>query len=1085
MKKSGERGAITVFLSIILLVIIILAGSMVDAARIITAKSQAERAANSSVNSILANYRSDLKEQYGLFAFKGNNLEEINSIIDYFMKRNLRPQDGLEEYDINENFVDIYDFSIDSDSQSFFDLEQNQVLKDEILEIMKYRAPKELIETFLEKLEIIKKSSKTANLIEKKIEVEDSFRELGEEQEELSKKLEKVNSFSNFFIDNCISKITKKTEEYNKINKEITFKKEEIRETEIYLDDIKKERKEIKEKIEDIVSELNEIELKIGKLEDNEENKKEIQSLKKDLNNLKNNKDKLVQDEDKLRDKIDKDSLKLKGYKKELNEFFNARKEIFNDIKSVNNDLNNYIEEYKIYNQSAKGSIIRLMKKSLDAQSILNIFEGTVNSEEYINKIIIEVERQIKKDLSDYKNRLKGTVGNSISNNYGSDRFKYSNISEDMKKNVENYIEKLREIVEGISYIQDTSQLQEVIDLIAFPVATNFEILDYAGKNADKFSEEISRIDKILGNNNKLDSDKRIKEIVTDEFLLTMESINMYSNDIKYIEFEEKNIPKNIKNYKKAMEKRDISELSTEENIAPKFKNKEFLSNYNNSNDSEKKRFENLPSSKKDNPDTFDNIYYSLFNESDEKGADTNGNKSSDIQWNESKETDKKQIKNSLGLITKLGEVIKEGTVDFRDSLYIDEYIMGTFRSTVDKKAQLEGNTVNSSDYFSKYERYAYFDDRRGNSEIEYILSGKSSYVSNVRSTQVKIYMIRVAMNLIHVYSNPDKMQIATEIATLASGAIPLLTPIITTIIIFGWSSLESLIDMNYLMDGKSVPFFKIYEEEWRLGYGSIAPFAKKVLIDKGSKLAEDMVLSFVDQMVDMIFTYINEAINKILISVDKNSDELFLDFESDIRDKMDILLKKIPDTDVRKEIEDTIDIDSLVYNVKEILKEKSNEGKKNVNNQIGKFEKETSESIKKVISNSLNPLKKELKERLESKIDNSPLVKNYIKKEGKATLKKMSKNSYNLRFNYYDYLRLLLLIEPENTKLRRIMDLIELNQQEKEKSFKLSDYYTYLKADIIASIKYMFINRNFLKDNFNFKDNKHYSFKFSILKGY
>ncbi|WP_432663225.1 DUF5702 domain-containing protein [Wukongibacter baidiensis] len=187
MRRRGQDGAITVFLSIILLIMITLAGVIVDAARINIAGPQIERAVETSVRSSLAGYYTPLKEQYGLFALNENDEEELKeTIVEYINKNLMINEESLEE----EEYLDLYDYEIESISvEPIFNLTENPVTRQQVLEYMKYRAPKGFVEDFINKLEMFKKAGATSAVYEEKISLEKGLKKVENIQRDIYKKI--------------------------------------------------------------------------------------------------------------------------------------------------------------------------------------------------------------------------------------------------------------------------------------------------------------------------------------------------------------------------------------------------------------------------------------------------------------------------------------------------------------------------------------------------------------------------------------------------------------------------------------------------------------------------------------------------------------------------------------------------------------------------------------------------------------------------------------------------------------------------------------------------------------------------------
>ena len=141
--------------------------------------------------------------------------------------------------------------------------------------------------------------------------------------------------------------------------------------------------------------------------------------------------------------------------------------------------------------------------------------------------------------------------------------------------------------------------------------------------------------------------------------------------------------------------------------------------------------------------------------------------------------------------------MVFEITNDLVNEIYINEYIMSIFDNQTNHK---EG--IGRKDQFFDY-------------EIEYILNGCRKQSDNVTYTNSKIFMIRFAINAMHVYTSQPKLELATMIATAASSVTGGLSmPIIQNMILCSWAASESIDDLNTLLKGKEIPLFKT-EQNW------------------------------------------------------------------------------------------------------------------------------------------------------------------------------------------------------------------------------------------------------------------------------
>ncbi len=211
--RHREQGAITVYLSIILLAVIVLAGGLVDGARIRAADTQVKRAVDTAMKSVLAEYHHTLKEEYGLFALHQNDRDYLDEALRFYLNRNLMTEletgriswgsrvynkgkqylAGEDRFE-NISFLNLYDYRIeDVKVTPIFNLSENEVTKQQILEYMKYRAPKELIDGFIEKLHTVKQIGKTSDACKERMKLEGEYAKLEDKQRDLYEQIQEVN----------------------------------------------------------------------------------------------------------------------------------------------------------------------------------------------------------------------------------------------------------------------------------------------------------------------------------------------------------------------------------------------------------------------------------------------------------------------------------------------------------------------------------------------------------------------------------------------------------------------------------------------------------------------------------------------------------------------------------------------------------------------------------------------------------------------------------------------------------------------------------------------------------------------------
>lgn len=128
------------------------------------------------------------------------------------------------------------------------------------------------------------------------------------------------------------------------------------------------------------------------------------------------------------------------------------------------------------------------------------------------------------------------------------------------------------------------------------------------------------------------------------------------------------------------------------------------------------------------------------------------------------------------------------------------------------------------------FQKYGYYGHEKENAALdyqaEYLLSGKSSDVENLRAAVNKLLLVREAANAVYLYGDSAKRaEISAMAASVAAVALaPYLQPLLETSILFAWAYIESIEDVKLLLEGGKVPLIKS-ASDWQTGLGSILNF--------------------------------------------------------------------------------------------------------------------------------------------------------------------------------------------------------------------------------------------------------------------
>lgn len=178
------KGSITVFLSLILVMVLALIGTLLDAARINMASSYSYRALVSAIDTEFTKYCSELYEDYHIYMLgNGHSLsnvsgeEFINSMTKYLMYSfdsdsnlsMLHTSFGIKATDLLELSVD----NCNVDSITKLTDYNGVIFQDQVAQYMKYYVAGEAAESILGKLNLLNQSKETMTIIRKKNEVDE------------------------------------------------------------------------------------------------------------------------------------------------------------------------------------------------------------------------------------------------------------------------------------------------------------------------------------------------------------------------------------------------------------------------------------------------------------------------------------------------------------------------------------------------------------------------------------------------------------------------------------------------------------------------------------------------------------------------------------------------------------------------------------------------------------------------------------------------------------------------------------------------------------------------------------------------
>jgi hypothetical protein len=724
-------GQTIIFLAIVMVGILMLAGLLTDVARVNSGRAMVRRAAESAASSLLADYSSRLKDSYGIFAISSSDTAELEDRFEDYMASCLSIPTGEDYY---KGSTDLFGFRIDSIKVTpVYNLSENSVTKKQILEYMKYRAPGEIVEGFIKKLEAIRDVGKMSNAYKQKVSIDKLLGGMDKSQQKLKKNVDgaagEIEKFVNAF--NIGNSWETAFNEYNSLNdilrsleSQMSTLDSSISSLQAQLDEAKRASKNAGSKDTGTNSGSDE-ESRSGSsgasLPDSstgsDNGGSNISEIKSRLESLKNERKSLDSSRTDIKSQLLDQWYKLRNPM--TNEFVQANENALNEVKKI----------------AEKG------KKAREA--------------------IDELEHFLDANFSDEENSLAG-------------EFKAGLLTE---------LDSLKEL------ILEGEKAEEMLR-------------DIEGNKA-VLQSITSGMDGIRAREGDLPAGGLPEEL--------LETVREYTGiDYSYSK-PEKGEKKDDPRKGKAKELNDVIESSLPEDIGYEAAgiDKECLPSF-----TKVMTFE---------PDELDSGY--IIDDEDDKARTGSNNEEAAYNGDLKHVGDDADLfdeesrfqENALELISDIGGMVTEMTAGLRDNIYLNEYIMGTFKNSV-PELDYDGRTVKDTNlHGDEKDKVDTFYD----SEVEYILFGNSSQKMNNIMTKSELLLVRIGLNTLHVYTDPEKKSkartTAAAIAGIWTGGAGI--PIISNLIMCGWGVGEAVIDVKDLTEGRSVPIYKM-KGDWRLDIG-------------------------------------------------------------------------------------------------------------------------------------------------------------------------------------------------------------------------------------------------------------------------
>ncbi len=197
---NEKKGAIAVFLTLILIPVFLLGGLTTDAARIYMSKVVISDAGEMAMNAGLAQYEEKLHDEYGLLVMSKSPQSMSSELATYFNKSlNGTGIAGTEDYG---KILDLVAENFEAYNIEGSQIYKTEVEKQQILEYMKYRAPVCLTELLLEKLKELKDTKAMAEAALAQMDFSEAMEECQDTMEIALQKLKDLDADNQAFPSN-------------------------------------------------------------------------------------------------------------------------------------------------------------------------------------------------------------------------------------------------------------------------------------------------------------------------------------------------------------------------------------------------------------------------------------------------------------------------------------------------------------------------------------------------------------------------------------------------------------------------------------------------------------------------------------------------------------------------------------------------------------------------------------------------------------------------------------------------------------------------------------------------------------------
>ena len=759
-------GAISVFLSLILLPVMLFGGIATDAARVYMSKIIISDAGETALNAGLAQYDEELHDEYGLFVMK-KTPASMSGDLERFFNATLNGT-GLPDASNYQKILDLLTEQFNAMNVSGSEIYRTEVEKQQILEYMKYRAPICLAELVIDKIAQLKDSKKMMEAMEAEMDFSEKMEDCHDAFKKAKEDLDKLNQAINGFpSQTAIENELKKTREDFKgkmsrcllmraAMQSYTAEYDGSESLKTLVENYIKKAKKVNLNETSVSSRTTyESYLACRRYDRGIDKRGGAKKLLKDLKEGENAEkyERLIREHREQKERLD-------GYVQTLLE---TAKRLVEKHYTVLHGYKEKAKAAKKLAKAAKSSLDDVEKKLKKAKESFDVW--AVRTEQLVDK-----KGNMGEEIEEYKKFFEGEMGEGLQNpdNLICDvetDCKYFNEVDDMLS---------KEKFWGKSIAQD---------LVVPQMDTyNSKAHNMIGAGSVGY-DSVERI-----RSSKYITGYEQVEVSTETYMIRIANDPFYKKLQEYCKEEENQ--KSDKEQKEANKNLDAGKEAGKE-----AEKEDGYPEYDWSTAGVE-----LPSAKAaaliKNPD----------------GALTDLNGTANVKSSSARRGIIKKYKEAIRAATSFLDGVDRIVAKNLEGLYIAEYAMqmGSYY-TVDKK---DGKKKASDDIIS-ISGYCLENRKAYRAECEYVLWGNKSSKTNVKNTVMLIFGIRLLFNAFFSFTNPEINTVATTAASAITAAAPYLQPIVKVVIKLGLAGVETGDDIKKIKDGYGVAILK-KRETWK-----------------------------------------------------------------------------------------------------------------------------------------------------------------------------------------------------------------------------------------------------------------------------